>query len=122
MKNMRLLFVLLFTLVASFHLRNVFAAGVTTAGPTITGEETVHPGASGSTGAVGGFPASTGATGLGATASTGSASTGGFVDQPKASFIRVNSINVTSTPTNAVDISCGIFRENALAPTADEVY
>jgi hypothetical protein len=119
MKNMRLLFVLLFTLVASFHLRNVFAAGVTT---PITGEETVHPGASGSTGAVGGFPASTGATGLGATASTGSASTGGFVDQPKASFIRVNSINVTSTPTNAVDISCGIFRENALAPTADEVY
>ena len=55
MKNMRLLFVLLFTLVASFLLGNVFAAGVTTAGPTITGEETVHPGASGSTGAVGGY-------------------------------------------------------------------
>ena len=137
MKNMRLLFVLLFTLVASFLLGNVFAAGVTTALPTT--------GSSGSTGATGGFPSSTGATGLGATASTGGASTGGsttdsnavvatadasinptttggFVDQPKASIIGVNSVTVTTTPKNAVDINCGIFRENALAPTADEVH
>ena len=36
--------------------------------------------------------------------------------------MEVNSINVTTTPKNTIDINCGIFRENALAPTADEIY
>ena len=95
MKNMRLLFVLLFTLVASFHLGKCFAAGVTTAPPTT--------GSSGSTPrpvapVLEGSTTDSNAVVATADAAITTTTTGGFVDQPIASIIGVNSVTVTTTP------------------------
>merc|ERR1711998_711808 len=53
---------------------------------------------------------------------TTQASSSGFAAQPTAGSITDTGVTTSATPNAAVDIKCGVFANDATAPTAVQVY